>query len=246
MIKGLIAAAIILILIAGPLFLLLTSSHSSLAIVSPPKAIGAATPVTVHISNPHGSRRITASIEQNGMRKTLAEANEPANRLTFWRVHRPPQDFRFTAGKNQAGDLKEGKARLVVETKSNDLRGSVDSTSLDVDVILRPPSVTADALQHYINQGGSELVSFTPSGSWNESGVRVGNQTFRSFPKPGSASERFSLFVFSWNTPPATEPLVYVKNLAGTESTAHFWFKLFPKKFRARELPLTTSFSTKS
>jgi murein DD-endopeptidase MepM/ murein hydrolase activator NlpD len=245
MIKGLIALAIILILIAGPLCLLLSSSHSSLAFTSPPKAIGAATPVTVHISNAHGVRRITARIEQSGVSKTLAESNQPANRIAFWRVHARPQDFHFTAGKNQAADLKEGKARLVIEAESNDLRGSVDTTAVDVDVILRAPAVAADGLQHYINQGGSELLSFTPSGSWNEAGVRVGNQAFRSFPKPGSASERFALFVFSWDTPPAAEPVVYVKNPAGTEATAHFWFKIFPKKFRARELPIDDQFLNK-
>ncbi|HEX4595987.1 MAG TPA: M23 family metallopeptidase [Bryobacteraceae bacterium] len=245
MIKGLLAVAIILILIAFPLFLFLRSSHSSLAFTSPPKAIGAATPVIIHISNPHGVRHIAARIEQNGMSKPLAESNQPANRLTFWRVHAPPQDFHFTAGKSPAPDLKEGKARLLVEAESNDLRGSVDSTSLDVDVILRPPAVAADGLQHYINQGGSELVSFTPSGSWNEAGVRVGNQTFRSFPKPGSATERFSLFVYSWDTPPNTEPLAYGKNQAGTEATAHFWSKVFPKKFRARDLPIDDQFLNK-
>ena len=245
MIKGLIAAAIILILIAIPLFLFLNSAHSSLAFVSPPQAIGAATPVTVHIGNPHGLRRFTARIEQNGTSKTLLEANHPANRLTFWRMHRPAEDLHFSVGKNQAPDLKEGKARLVIETESNDLRGSVDATSIDVDVILRPPSVIADGLQHYINQGGSELVSFTPSGSWTEAGVRVGNQTFRSFPKPGGSGERFSLFVFSWDTPAGTEPLVYARNLAGTESTAHFWFKVFPKKFRARDLPIDDQFLNK-
>ena len=245
MIKGLITVAIVLILIAAPLLLFVTSSHSLLAFTAPPTAIGAATLVTVHISNPHGVRRITARIEQNGVSKTLAESNQPANRFTFWRVHAPPQDFHVTAGKAQAPDLKEGKARLVVEAESNDLRGSVDRTSLDVDVILRPPAVTADGLQHYINQGGSELVSFTPSGSWNETGVRVGNQTFRSFPKPGSSGERFSLFVFSWDTPAATGPVVYAKNPAGTESTAHFWFKVFPKRFRARELPIDDQFLNK-
>jgi len=245
MIKGLIAVAIILLLIAVPLFLFLNSSHSSLTFVSPPKAIGAATPVNVHIANPHGIRRFTARIEQNGASKTLLDANHPANRLTFWRMHRPAEDLHFNAGKNQDPDLKEGKARLIVETESNDLRGAVDTASLDVDVILRPPSVTADGLQHYINQGGSELVSFTPSGSWTEVGVRVGNQTFRSFPKPGSAGERFSLFVFSWDTPVSTEPVVYVKNPAGTESTAHFWFKIFPKKFRARELSIDDQFLNK-
>jgi murein DD-endopeptidase MepM/ murein hydrolase activator NlpD len=245
MIKGLIAAAIILILIAFPLFLFLNSTHSSLAFVSPPQAIGAATPVTVHIANPHGLRRFTARIEQNGASKTLLDANHPANRLTFWRMHRPPEDLHFNAGAKQYSELKEGKARLIVEAESNDLRGSVDTTSLDVDVILRPPSVAADSLQHYINQGGSELVSFTPSGSWTDAGVRVGNQRFRSFPKPGAPGERFSLFVFSWDTPAGTEPVVYAKNPAGTESTAHFWFKIFPKKFRARDLPIDDRFLNK-
>src|ERR1700752_829405 len=114
MIKGLIAAAIILVLLAFPLFLFLNSTHSSLAFVSPPQAIGAATPVTVHIANPHGLRRFTARIEQNGASKTLLNADHPANRLTFWRMHSPPEDFHFAAGKNQAPDLKEGKARLTV------------------------------------------------------------------------------------------------------------------------------------
>src|SRR5215471_3653268 len=107
MIKGLIAGAIALVVIAALLILFLSSSHSSLAFAAPPKAIGAATPVTVHISNPHGARRITARIEQNGTSKTVAESNQPANRFTFWRVHTPPQDFHFNAGKNQAPDLKE-------------------------------------------------------------------------------------------------------------------------------------------
>src|SRR5271165_3442688 len=118
MIKGLVAAAIILVLIAPPLLLYLTSAHSLLTFASPPKAIGVTTPVVVHISNPHGLRHITARIEQNGASKTLAESNQPANRFTFRRAHMSPQDFRFTAGKSQARDLKEGKARLIVEAES--------------------------------------------------------------------------------------------------------------------------------
>jgi murein DD-endopeptidase MepM/ murein hydrolase activator NlpD len=38
---------------------------------------------------------------------------------------------------------------------------------------------------------------------------------------------------------------VYAKNPAGTESTAHFWFKVFPKKFRARDLPIDDQFLNK-
>src|ERR1035438_10065804 len=33
-------------------------------------------------------------------------------------------------------------------------------------------------------------------------------------------------------------PMVFARNLAGTEATATFWFKLFPKKFRTRDFPI--------
>jgi len=102
--------------------------------------------------------------------------------------------------------------------------------------------VTADDSQHYINQGGSELAVFTPSGSWTEAGVRAGDNSFRSFPMPGNPNQRFSLFAFAWDTPASAAPFVYVKNAAGTEAKAHFWFKVFPKKFRARDLVIDDKF----
>jgi murein DD-endopeptidase MepM/ murein hydrolase activator NlpD len=241
--KGL-TVLILFILAAGAAVagLLILSSHSTLAFDPPPKAIGQATPVTVHTVNPHGARSITASIEQNGVAMSLAESAEPANRLRFWQSHVPPQDFHFVAGKNQAKDLRDGKAKLIVEAQSNDLRGSTDTISTEVEVILRPLSVTADDSQHYINQGGSELAVFTPSGSWTEAGVRAGDNSFRSFPMPGNPNQRFSLFAFAWDTPASAAPFVYVKNAAGTEAKAHFWFKVFPKKFRARDLVIDDKF----
>ena len=244
--KALAFFLIIILLIAGPIVVLRRwSSHSTLVFDSTPQAIGDNTPFSIRVTNPHGVRRISVNIEQNGAAVTAGEIQKPANRFTFWREHKPPEDFHFAAGKTQDPNLKEGKARLVIEAESNDLRASTDSISADVQVIFRPPSVVADGLQHYINQGGSELVMLTPSGSFSESGVRVGGQSFRSFPLPGSPNERFSLFAFTWDTPRDTVPVVYVKNAAGAEATARFWFKIFPKKFRARDLPIDDKFLDK-
>jgi murein DD-endopeptidase MepM/ murein hydrolase activator NlpD len=110
--------------------------------------------------------------------------------------------------------------------------------------------VSADGFQHYINQGGSELVTFTASGYWTEAGVRVGKYTFRSFPMPGqtdsNSSQRFSLFAYPWDVPADTIPEVYARNPSGAEATAKFWFKVFPKKFRARDLPLDDAFLQKA
>jgi len=244
--KLVVAILIVLILIGIPAgLLLLLSAHSSVSFAQPPKVVGVATPMTVHVGNPHGIRHVTATIEQNGAAQTLMETENPPNRLTFWRAHLPPQDFHFIAGKKQAPNLKEGKARLVVQAQSNDLAAATDTISADVEVILKPASITADGFQHYINQGGSEMVVFTPSGSWTEAGVRLGDNTFRSFPVPGNSAQRFALFVFPWDMPTTGVPKVYVRNAAGTEATAQFWFKIFPKKFRMRDLAIDDKFLDK-
>jgi murein DD-endopeptidase MepM/ murein hydrolase activator NlpD len=182
-------------------------------------------------------RRVHAYIEQAGTQYPLLDQSMPSSRLMFWRKHEQPTTFTFDAGKDKAPNLKEGKARIVVEAVSNDLRGRTDSAAADVNVVLTAPRVIPDDLQHYINQGGMELVTFTATGSFTESGVRVGKYTFRSFPLPGKGPEqRFAMFAYSWELPPDIQPVVYARNSAGTEATGHFWFKLFPKKYRTREV----------
>ena len=248
MTKGLTVIVVLVLVLV--VFAVLTvqfavSTHSTLAFDPQPVSIGMATPITVRIANPHGIRHAVAWIEQDGTISPLTEENQPAKHFVFRRVPASPQSVAFNAGKEQAPTLKEGKARIVFEAKSNDFRGATDRTSTDVTVILRPPSVVSDDFQHYINQGGSELAILTPSGSWTEAGVRVGDHDFRSFPFPGDPARRFALFAYSWNTPTDTEPTVYAKNAAGTEALAHFWFKVFPKKFRMRDLEIDDQFLEK-
>ncbi len=233
---GIVLSLLVLALIV--LFAL--STHTQARFDPEPKAIGVSTPVKLKVSNPHGVRRVKVFVEQDGARTQVFETSQPATRFSFIGKKQAPGEIEFTAS-----GKKEGKGRLVAEVTSNDLRGTTDTVTADVDVILRPPSVVADGAQHYVNQGGSELVLFTPAGIVKESGVRVGKYSFRSFPKPGSSNERFSLFAYPWDLGPDITPFVFVRNPAGTEAQARFWFKLFPKKFRKRDLDLTDHFLEK-
>ncbi len=227
---------LVFLIVVATLSLLIMSDHTALSITPAVSTIGVTTPVTAHIQNPHGVRRVRAWVEQNGAEYPLMDTSAPSHRVLFFGTHEQPRSVTFEAGKNKAPNLKEGKARLVVETVSNDFRGSTDQAANDVNVVLAAPRVIPDDAQHYINQGGMELVTFTASGSWTEAGVRVGPYTFRSFPLPGKdPSQRFAMFAYSWELPPDIQPVVYARNLAGTEAVAHFWFKLFPKKFRVRD-----------
>jgi murein DD-endopeptidase MepM/ murein hydrolase activator NlpD len=221
---------------AGALFMM--SSSTAVSVAPEVKTVGMSTPVTVHLDNPHGVRRVSAFLEQNGARYPLFEQTAPARRVLLQK-HVAPRTISFVAGKDKAPNLKEGKASLVVEAVSNDFRARTDRAAYEVNVVLSAPRVIPDDLQHYINQGGMELVTFNTSGSWNEAGVKVGNHEFRSFPLPGGdPNRRFAMFAYSWDLPPDIVPVVFARNLAGTEATGHFWFKLFPKKFRVRDFAI--------
>ena len=234
--RVIISVVLVSVLVVVVIALFAMSTHTEVS-VSPVTAIGASTPVTVRLANPHGVRSVDAWVEQDGKRYPVFAENGPSRHF-FWKRHEAPRRVTFEAGKDKAPELKEGKAKLVVEAVSNDLRGSTDSASSDVDVVLAPPRVMADGLQHYINQGGMELVEITPEGSWSEAGVRVGKYTFRSFQLPGRPGERFAMFAYPWDLPDNVVPQVFARNQAGAEATATFWFKLFPKKFRARDFPV--------
>ncbi len=236
---------IVLILAGGLVALFAMSSHTELAFNPAPATLGATTPIAVRITNPHGVRAITARIEQNGSSTVINQETKPATRFTFWRTHAGPEIVHFIVGKDRASHLNEGKAQVIVEVQSNDLRAVTDTIASDTNVVLQPPSVSTDGFQHYINQGGSELALLTPTGSWQDAGVRVGSATFRSFPLPGQTQQRVSLFAYSWDTPTDTAPVVFASNGAGPEATARFWFKVFPKKFRSRDLSIDDAFLEK-
>ena len=236
--------AIVVLAVIGVIAFYAMSSNTVLTISPEVKTVGVATPVTVKLSNPHGVRRISAYIEQAGARYPLTEVKTPAHRL-FWRKQQPSQTLTFDAGKNKAPNLKEGEARLVVEADADDFAGHTDSATAPVKVTLAPPRIAPDDAQHYINQGGMELAVMTPGGSWTEAGVRVGKYTFRSFPLPGRPEQRFAMFAYPWDLPDNITPMVFARNAAGTEATAQFWFKLFPKKFRVRDFPIDDALMTK-
>lgn len=220
------------------------SSVPAVTLESPPAVIGLETPINLRVDGPHGIRHVGATIEQNGARYPVFERSEPASRWMFWRRKQSPSAVSFPVGRKVTPALKDGKAKLIVTAQSNDLRAQSASREIEFEVISAPPRLSADGFQHYINQGGSELAVATISGYWTDAGVRAGSYSFRTWPLPGSKTERFSLFAFPWDLPADTMPMFFAKN-PGAESKAQFWYKVFPKKFRSRDLEIDDKFLEK-
>ena len=225
-------------------------AFSSTPVVEIPASVtvvGSATPVSAQVTDPHGISKIEAWIEQKGARYSIYSTTQPARRF-LWARHLPPSSWSFTAGTNTTPQLKDGAARLTVEVTSNDFRAATASTSRDVTVVTRPPSLSVDSDQHYLYLGMADIVTFNTSGYVTESGVRVGENTFRSWPMPGGKPGFFSLYAFPWNTPPGTAPLVYATNPTGTQVTGRIVAIFPPKeqpKYRVRDLVIDDAFVQK-
>jgi murein DD-endopeptidase MepM/ murein hydrolase activator NlpD len=233
MLKTALAVVVFLILIVFG-FVWFSGKHVDLKLAKAVPAIGTSTPVRVEADAGHGVKSFFAVIEQNGRSQTIYQDKTKSKQTA--------RLYSFSAGKKQAEFLKEGPAKLIIEASSNDLRGATTKLSYDIQVVLRPPSVAADGRQHYINQGGAELVTLDLGGNWTDAGIQVANYSAGTFPMPGqpdSSNQRFSLFPYPWDVSPSTIPLAFARNAAGTEVTTTFWTKVFPKKFRESNIQLT-------
>jgi hypothetical protein len=109
------------------------SAVTSVAVVPEVKTIGERTPVEVQVTNPHGVRRVTAWIEQGGSRFQVFQQESPAH-WWRWKRDQPPARVRFDTGKEKVPELREGKARLLVEAIGDDFRGASATSAYEVTI----------------------------------------------------------------------------------------------------------------
>ena len=229
---------VLVLVILLPIVLIFARSATPVVdVVTPVASLGQATPITVRVRDPRGIRSLAASVEQNGVRYSVWKADQPLGaKDSIWN---------FTAGVKTTPQLKDGKAKLILEATSNDLLRKTGRWEHELTVVTQPPSVSVDSEQHYLYLGMADLATFNISGAWTEAGMRVGDQTFRAWPMPGGKPGYFSLFAFAWNMPPDTIPVVYASNGAGNDVTSPIVFQ-FPKKeqpkYTVHDLQITDAF----
>ena len=149
---------------------------------------------------------------------------------------------------------QDGPATLTVSATDHSFRnflgGNRAENTRDFQFSVTPPQLEVLSGQHYINQGGSECVVYRISRTVVSSGVQVGKRFFPGYPVPNAPSDGdrrlyFALFALQYDEPANTEMNVVASDVSGNEVTASFWHKVFPKKFRTRDIPLEDAFVQK-
>ena len=146
--------------------------------------------------------------------------------------------------------IQDGPASINVSASDHSLRnmfrGNQTELTKEFAFYVNPPRLEVLEGQHYINQGGSECVVYRVSENTATSGVLVGNHFFPGYPVKGSDKNlRFALFALEYDWPADAQMKVIARDGAGNEVSAGFWHKVFPKKFRSRDIPLEDSFVQK-
>ena len=89
---------ILCLLIFVPIMALFFMSSTPVVTLPPSlTALGQSTPITIHVSDPHGIRSAVATVEQNGSSYKVWDMEQPSHRLR-WKGGVADAAFTFNAG----------------------------------------------------------------------------------------------------------------------------------------------------
>jgi len=224
----------------------------AIVIASDRAAVGAATKVVAHFSEPAGGLGLVRlELVQGEKTVTLAEQRFPrAGAFSPTRGRfTASADLAATVGRSAQDWLKEGE--VVVRASADRMAGALRShepvvVEKRLAVRLRPPQLELLSKQHYLRQGGAGVVLLRAGESAVRSGVRAGTVESLSFALPGGGpGERFVLFAVPWDLADAGQIRLFAEDDAGNRREMPFIDLFKPAPPRTDRLELTDAFLAK-
>jgi murein DD-endopeptidase MepM/ murein hydrolase activator NlpD len=251
--KGVIFLAVAFLLVVVGLGWKLASTQApTLQLLVPLKGIGQKTELQIAARDPkHNVKRLEVQVIQGTQAIHSVSQDVPLAPHRWWKFwSRGPESvatWTVPVGRQAIPDLKEGRATVRI-TATNDswgrfFRGGQSLLVLDLPVRFIPPQVEVLTSQHYVNQGGCDMVLFKVSPGTVRSGVQVGDYFFPSWPVKESMDEtRLCVFAYPYNVDPSTPARILARDDADNETVTNFNYKVFPKKFHSDTINLTDDF----
>ena len=244
-------AAILLIVVILIAWKVLQTQGPALSLANQPRGLGQSTQFAIEArDSKHNVRRLTVDVAQNGHALYHTESLAPPGPIRWWKPwSRAESGVDWTAPLNRRliPGLAEGSATVQIAATNDSwgrfFRGGESRVSLTLPVRFTPPQIGVITTQHYINQGGCDMVVFHVSPGTVESGVHVGKYFFRSFPvKPSMEDTRLAIFAYPWDLDPSTPAEIVARDDAGNQAVANFSYRVFPKKFHTDTIALDDAY----
>lgn len=181
-------------------------------------------------------------LHQNGNSGSLYDFYNPVDGI--WTNPKGAMNDLKMSFEGELNGFQEGDATLKITVQNCALFNATTELSIPLKIDFTPPRVSLTSTQHYINQGGADVATYTVSDDTTWSGIRIGSHEFMGYPVPGGApNARFVFFVYSYELPVGTAIEVLAKDAAGNVGKATLSpAKFFAKEFRHRELAIDDGF----
>lgn len=234
---GCLVRALLLIvalgLIAGGFAAFWTGSAPAVIVKSPLKGIGRKTPVQVRIDDPGRLEKVRVELVQGADVTPLAErVLTPRPAWAVWQKTEP-LELTVQVGRDTVRGLRTGDAtvRATAERAGALLRRPAPVVAeIKLPVRLAPPSLGVVSTQHYVAQGGSEVVVYRVGETAVRDGVRSADWWFPGFPMPGNDKGlRFALYAVPFDATDAAGVRLVAVDDVGNEASVAFVDRFFPK-----------------
>ena len=246
---GLIPTVIMIVLAlvaAGAIFVgfrILFAPRPQISLGAPFDLVGRNRPLVVDVKDRAGLKSLRATVTQGDKEQVIVDEKYDPPRNEVQVKWSPAQDPKIR--------LKDGPGKLTVTARNVSwggfFKGRAATFTKSFTARLVPPRIEVLTRQHYVNQGGCDMVVYRVTPAEAESGVVVGPAFFKGFPLPGATDPavRFAIFAMPYDVDPSTPIRVRARDEAQNESLVGFWVKVFPRTFRTREIEVEDAFLNK-
>jgi len=237
---------VLALVVAGAIFVgfrVLFAPRPRISLGAPFDLVGRNRPLVVDVKDRAGLKSLRATVTQGDKEQVIVDETYDPPRNEAQIKWSPAQDPKIR--------LKDGPGKLTVTARNVSwggfFKGRTSTLSKSFTVRLVPPRIEVLTRQHYVNQGGCDMVVYKLTPAEAESGVVVGTAFFKGFPLPGATDPavRFAIFALPYDVDPATPIRVRARDEAENESLVGFWVKVFPRAFRTREIEVDDAFLNK-
>ena len=190
------------------------------------KGIGARTPVTVRVAEGgRGLSRVEVQLVQGDRVETVAEKDyAPRPAYAFWGPRTTEDELEVEVGRETVEELQSGEATIrVLAHRAGTWARRPDPKVAEVTLPVRltPPSLQVLSTQHYVRQGGSEVVVYRVGETAERSGVVAGDLWFPGFALPGGGKgERFALFAVPYDLDDPSQVRLVAEDDVGNRAQA--------------------------
>ncbi len=204
-----------------------------------PLPVGVKPPLQLTVASQEGICSLELALKQGEISKGIFQESLPSGPSRELALAEMPINL-------QQSGFAEGAAELMVTARDCSFYKRKAKKLVPLVLDFTAPTVTLTSSNHYINQGGADVLTYKVTGDVFWSGVRVGPYLFKGYRMPSKSDDdghRFAFFVFSYELPVDTEIKVIARDAAGNEAeTTLRPTRLFAKNFRKRKINISDRF----